>query len=73
MQYRYWSKGAQMDADLAAMTARARAKRPDMFASNTIRESTMDDEGKVDVTIRKDVKAVAMPPSKRHALAHARG
>lgn len=69
---RYWSKSAQMSADLKAMTKRARARRPEMFVAREITTTSMDGEGKVSTTVHKDVRAAAMAPKARHALAYKR-
>lgn len=68
MQYRYYSKAAQMSADLKAVAHRVRTNKPDMFKQREFRESSMDKEGKVTVTLRKDSKATPLSPARRHAL-----
>lgn len=66
---RYWSKSMQMSADLKAVTRRVRASRPEMFAVTELKDSSMDGDGKVSYTLRKDSKATALSPAARHTFA----
>lgn len=66
--YKYYCAGSHMSADLKQVIKRVRKNRPEFFTPTKFTESTMDGEGKVTVTERMDVKAVAMKPSRRHWL-----
>lgn len=64
----FFGKGSIMSVELKRMERNARAKRPDMFATRTVHETSMDGEGRVTTTERQDVKAIRMSPSARHRL-----
>lgn len=70
MQYRYWSKAAQMSADLKATAHRVRMKRPELFVEHDVKPDTsMDKTGKVTVTPRRAAEANVLSGRARHALA----
>ena len=66
--YRYYCSGSDMSADIKRVVKRVRAKHPEYFAARELRESAMDGEGRVTVTLRRDVMATPMPGRARHEL-----
>ncbi len=66
MQYRYYGSGSHMSADLKRVIHAVRTKRPDLFVVQEIKESTMDSDGRVTVTVRKEARAVPQSAERRH-------
>jgi hypothetical protein len=66
--YRYYCSGSDMSADLKRVTARVRAKRPDLFIPRTATSTSMDGDGKVTSTRITTVEATPLNPRERHRL-----
>lgn len=72
MQYAYYSKAAQMSADLKRVAHDVRTRRPEMFAMVEFKDTSMDGDGKVSTNVRRDSKAIALDGKYRHALSRKR-
>lgn len=66
--YQYWGRGSHMSADLKRTIHAVRSKSPHLFAQVTVRESSMDGEGRVVIAERKDVRAQPLSGERRHRL-----
>lgn len=64
----YFGRGTHLSAVLKQDTARVRAKCPERFLERSYKESSMDGDGRVTVTMRKDTQATALSGRARHAL-----
>ncbi len=69
MRYQYYAKAGHAAADYKAVARRVRAACPQLFVARELRDSQMDGDGRVTVSLRKDVRAVPMTPRERHAFA----
>lgn len=66
--FEYFGHGSHMSAVLKRDMHHARTARSDLLKTVTVRESSMDGEGKVTVTERKVQRLVGITPRARHAL-----
>ena len=66
--HRYFCHGSHMSAVLKKDIARVRAAKPEYYKPGNARQSSMDDEGKVTISVNRDVRAIPIGGRERHRL-----